>query len=301
MILNISYLRRHPELLQYALGIPHSQFVSLCNLFVPALRKQEVLWLKHPRLRSPGGGRKPHLRSDWEKLFFILFYYKTYPTFRFAQLLWGFDKRNVQIWVRRLEQILCASIGYEIRLPVRQVRSFHHWIEVCPQLNAFIVDCTERSIRRPQDAQTQEFYYSGKKKRHTVKNQIVVDPHTKKILAVDDLVEGKRHDKTVFEDSWIYTRIPKRAQALGDSAYQGVDHPLLRFLTLQKKPPGGELTDREKANNKTLSSIRVRVEHPLAYLKHFNILSHVFRGQIKRADIPFQNISCLYNFTRHDH
>lgn len=301
MIFNLLYLKRHPELLQYAIGVTHSQFVSLSVLFVSALRKQELLWLKQPRLRSPGGGRTPHLRSDWEKLFFILFYYKTYPTFRFAQLLWGLDKRNVQIWVRRLETVLHEAVGHELSLPIRQVRNFHHWVEICPQLREFIIDCTERFVQRPQDAQAQQFFYSGKKKRHTVKNQIVVDPHTRRILAVEGLMEGKRHDKTVFEDSWIYTRIPKHAQALGDSAYQGVDHPFLRLITLQKKPPGGVLTDREKANNNTLSAIRVRVEHPFAYLKHFNILSQVFRSRIQRADLPFQNIACLYNFTRNDH
>lgn len=298
MILNLFYLRRHPELLQYAIGINHSQFVSLYSKFIPALRKNELLWLKQPRLRLPGGGRKPHLKSDWEKLFFILFYYKTYPTFRLAQLLWGLDKRNIQIWVRKLEKVLFTALGYELALPVRQIRNLNHWIEICPQLKEFIVDCTERLVRRPKNEVNQQFYYSGKKKRHTVKNQILVNPESRRIISVSGTVEGKRHDKKLFEDSFIYTRIPKRSQALGDSAYQGVDHPYLRLITPGKKPPGGELTEMAKVNNQTISSVRVRVEHPFAYLKHFNILSQVFRGQIKRADLPFKNMACLYNFTR---
>lgn len=298
MILNISYLKAHRELLQYAIGINRSQFISLYPKFIPALRQNELRWLKQPRLRFPGGGRKPRLKSDRERLFFILFYYKTYPTFRLAQLLWGPDKRNVQIWVRRLEAVLFAALGHEIALPKRQVRSLNHWIEACPQLAEFIVDCTERLIRRPKDLVNQKLYYSGKRKRHTVKNQFLVNPRSRKILTVENPVEGKKHDKKLFEQSWVYTRIPQQAEAMADSGYQGVDHPYLKLATPQKKPPGGELTEMEKRNNKTISAIRVRVEHPLAYLKHFNILSQVFRGQINRTDLPFKNIACLYNFTR---
>lgn len=301
MILNLFYLRRHPELLQYAIGINHSQFVSLYSKFIPALRENELLWLKQPRLRSPGGGRKSHLKSDWEKLFFILFYYKTYPTFRLAQLLWGLDKRNVQLWVRRLERVLFESIGHELNLPVRQVRNLNHWIEICPQLKEFIVDCTERLVRRPKNKVNQQFYYSGKKKRHTVKNQILVNPESRRIISISPTVEGKRHDKKLFEDSYIYTRIPKRARALADLGYQGVDHPYLKLLIPQRKPSGKKLPEMAKHNNKAISAIRVRVEHPFSYLKHFNILSQVFRGQIKRADLPFKNMACLYNFTRSYH
>ena len=298
MIFNLSNLCIHPDVFQGVTGIKYSQFQALLTKFGPVLRHREQLWLKHPRLRLPGGGRKPALKSDMEKLFFILFYYKTYPTFRFASALFDLDKRNVQLWVRRLEPVLFGALGYELTLHTTRVRNFNHWFQVCPQLKEFIVDCSERQIRRPKDANNWQFYYSGKKKRHTVKNQILVNPRDQRILSVSETVEGKRHDKQVFEDSWVYTRIPKKAKALGDSAYQGVHHPFLRLTTPVKKPPGGELPREMKAQNRLISQVRVRVEHPLSYLKHFNILSQVFRGQIHRADLPFKTIACIYNFTR---
>ncbi|MCP5061611.1 MAG: transposase family protein, partial [Ignavibacteriae bacterium] len=37
----------------------------------------------------------------------------------------------------------------------------------------FFVDATEQQIQRPK--KSQKHYYSGKKKKHTLKNQIVVD------------------------------------------------------------------------------------------------------------------------------
>jgi hypothetical protein len=39
----------------------------------------------------------------------------------------------------------------------------------------FVHDGTERPINRPQDPQEQHLYYSGKQKKHTIKNDIVMD------------------------------------------------------------------------------------------------------------------------------
>ena len=43
-----------------------------------------------------------------------------------------------------------------------------------PGFLAFI-DCTEQQIPRPADNKRKKAYYSGKKKRHTVKTQIMVN------------------------------------------------------------------------------------------------------------------------------
>jgi len=293
----LSHLRKHPESLQYLVGINYSQFRLLLPKFSLALRQRETSWLKQSRLRAIGGGRKSTLKSDFEKLLFILFYYKVYPTFRFVAVLFDLDKRNCQIWVRRLELVLQQTVDYQLALPVRQVSHFRHWFEVCPQLKEFIVDCSERQIQRPNQV-SQEFYYSGKKKHHTIKNQILVNPRNKRILAVSNTVEGKRHDKQVFVDDPVFLKLPPGSKALGDSAYVGIHHPFLKLVTPVKKPPGMELGEMDKHNNKSISQIRVRVEHPLAYLKHFNILSQKFRNKISTADLPFRNIACLYNFSR---
>lgn len=293
----LPHLRKYPESLQYLVGIKYSQFKFLLPKFSLALRQTETSWLKQPRSRAAGGGRKPILKSDFEKLLFILFYYKVYPTFRFAAVLFDLDKRNCQIWVRRLENVLKQTVDYQLNLPTRKVSHYRHWFEVCPGLKEVLVDCSERVIQRP-DKKIQEFYYSGKKKHHTVKNQILVHPRSKRILAVSDTVEGKRHDKQVFEDDAVFLKFPPGARGLGDSAYQGIHHPFLKILTPAKKLPGRELGEMDKNNNTAISQIRVRVEHPLAYLKHFNILSQRFRSRISRADLPFRNIACLYNFSR---
>ncbi len=298
-MINQEYLLKHRELFQCANGIPYTQFRFLLPKFSAALRRaeHEKAWSKK-RIRETGGGRKATIKTDEEKLFFILWYYKIYPTFRFAQIEFGFDKRNIQLWVRFLEQVLFAALGYELELPKRKIRNQQEWLEVCPQLSDFLVDSTERVIQRPKDKEKQKQYYSGKKKHHTVKNQLFVSPITKKILAVSATVEGKRSDKTLFVDDPLYTSIPPNAKGTADKAYIGIDHPFLTWTIPKKKPKGKELSEEDKETNKQISKIRIYVEHPNAYMKHFNILSNRFRSRIEQSELPLKTIAAIYNFTR---
>ncbi len=300
------YLLKHPELFQYACGIKYTQFVDLLPKFSIALRQSEYkkAYLKE-RLRDIGGGRKATLKTDTEKLFFILLYYKAYPTFRFAQVLFEFDKRNIQLWKEYLAPVLFLSLGYELTLKIRlhRINSFESWIQEYPELKSFIVDCTERQVQRPKDAKTQTEHYSGKKKHHTVKNQILVSPHTRKVLTVSDTTPGTIHDKKLFDTDPLFGYVPENSLMLADLGYQGTENsnPRLKVLLPKKKPPGGELTESEKQNNKAISQIRVRVEHPFSYLKHFNILSQRFRGRVtnqQNLDLPIKTIAAIYNFTR---
>lgn len=304
------YLLKHPELFQYAIGVKFDQFNELKPKFSRALRKAETLKAySKTRLRDVGGGRKAALKGDFEKLFFILLYYKTYPTFRFASCIFEFDKRNVQLWKDFLAPVLFSALGYELKLKKRlhRINSFERWILEYPELKEFLVDATERAIQRPKGTPTkpnlQQEYYSGKKKYHTVKNQIIVSPLSRRILAVSDTTKGTIHDKKLFDQDPLFDYIPENSTAMADLGYQGTENRNLRLKIVlpQKKRPGEELTEEEKLNNKTISQIRVRVEHPISYLKHFNILSQKFRGRVtnqQNLDLPFKTISAIYNFTR---
>ncbi len=63
-------------------------------------RRYEMGFEQGNRKRKPGGGRKGNLKSSTEKLFFILFYFKCYPTFDVLGLLFNLNRstacRNVQ-------------------------------------------------------------------------------------------------------------------------------------------------------------------------------------------------------------
>lgn len=299
--MNYLYLLKNTFLFPYVIGITYSQFEQLLPKFSYALRQAEQKKAYEKiRVRDVGAGRKPTLQTDRQKLFFIFFYYKVYPTFRFAQVLFQFAYSNIYLWKEFLEPVLSATLGYQLHLPVVKVRGLTGFWEICPLLREFIADATERHIQRPKNHTQQQFYYSGKKKRHTVKNQILLSPRSRRILSVSATVEGKRHDKKLLEDDGTIYRAPPKAKGLGDSGYAaaGELNGLISFVTPFKKPKGTELTETQKETNHALSSLRVRVEHPLAYLKHFNILAHRFRNKIHKAHTPFVTLAAMYNFSR---
>jgi len=299
------YLLKYPHLFPAVLGISQSQFLSLLPKFSCALRRAEnQKAFSKKRLRQPGAGRKPAVfKCDIAKLFFILFYYKVYPTFRLASVFFQLDIHSIFYWKEFLEPVLSQTIDYQLQLPKVKARVLNDVIKVCPQLSEFIADATERYIQRSQNSKVQKLYYSGKKKRHTVKNHILVNPRNKRILAVSSTVEGKKHDKKLLEEDPILIHAPPNAKALTDTGYQGMNDstPWIKFVMPKKKPPGGKLSSSDKRNNKQISSIRVKGEHPFAYLKHFNVLQHTFRNQIDKAHTPFVTLATLYNFTRTHH
>ncbi len=295
------YLLKHPDLFPAVIGITRVQFDLIVTKVHPILfRIRKTREIDPERLRVPGGGRKSKFETDEQLVFLILFYYKVYPTFRLAQVIFQVDKMTIFRWVEFMKLVLFEALGYELSLPTKKITHLGQLLTVCPALKEFIADATERRIQRSKNKTVQEFYYSGKKKYHTVKNQLVVDPRTKRILAVSQTVEGKRHDKKLAEDDSTLLRVPPGSVGMGDSGYQGGEaiNPLIKFIYPKKKPKKRELTPGEKTTNRGISQIRIRVEHPISYLKHFNILSQTFRNKIKRADLPFKTITCIYNFTR---
>lgn len=120
--MNYSYLLKHTELFPDAIGITHKQFEFMYKKFVVALRKAESEKAhKTKRIREVGGGRKSVLQTDRQKLFFILFYYKVYPTFRLLQIVFELDKHNAHYWKTFLEPVLLSAIGYQLDLPIKRV------------------------------------------------------------------------------------------------------------------------------------------------------------------------------------
>lgn len=301
--MNYQYLLKNKQLFPAAIGINYSQFKALLDKFSPKLKEAERLKAySFKRLRAPGAGRKAFLNSDAKKLFFILFYYKVYPTLQLAQLIFHFDKENIRRWKIFLEKVLHDTLGYQLALPTIKVKQLSQVLTICPQLKHFIIDATERPINRPKH--NQKFFYSGKKKKHTLKNHTFVDPKSKKILAISKTAQGKMHDKKLAEDDPLWLTIPPGSIGMGDLGYQAMDqiNPFVKFITPYKKPKGKDLSDFQKQNNKQISSIRVRSEHPFAFMKHFNILSNKLRIRLNAnptlAHLPFENIACIYNFTR---
>ena len=84
------------------------------------------------------------------KLLFILFYFKFYPVQEVQGYLFGMGQGQAWDWIHRLTKILNQALGYEKQLPARKNRDIEQILAACPGLE-FIIDGTERPIRRPKD------------------------------------------------------------------------------------------------------------------------------------------------------
>lgn len=79
-----------------------------------------------------------------------------------------------------------------------------------------IADITEQPTQRP--AKKQKKYFSGKKKRHAFKTEIVIKDNGQ-ILAVSRMFPGKRHDFRIRKES---KPLPYFSNKYVDSGYQGL-------------------------------------------------------------------------------
>ncbi len=153
----------------------------------------------------------------------------------------------------------------------RYGRSAEQWTP--SKVERVIIDSFETPIRRPSNNERQKRYYSGNKKRHTLKTQIATD-HKGEVLCVGTPHRGPQADIKVYEEdelSSLLTEIPK----LGDKAYCDQKHP--EIVTPHKKPKGKELSEEQRAENKLLSSHRVYVEHGIRRVKGFRIVRDEYR------------------------
>jgi len=246
------------------------------------------------RQRERGGGRSGALPSLEDKLLFILFYFKVYPVQEVQGYVFGMGQTQAGEWIHRLAPILNQALGYEKQLPARKAQDIGQVLQMCPDLE-FIMDGTERPIRRPKNKQKQEDHYSGKKKRHRVKNNVVTQKRTKKVKVLSATCEGKKHDKKLADEQAI--PFPKGSKVWKDTGFQGYEPEGVTTYQPMKKPKGKELTTEQKQNNQELSRERIGVEHSIGGIKVFRIVHDIFRNFREDFDDLVMETACgLHNW-----
>ena len=282
------------SVLQSLTGLSRREFDRLLVTFARAWQEAEATRrAQAPRRRHVGGGRKGWIPTLADKLLFILFYVRQYPVQRVQAVLFGMNKSQADAWIHRLLPVLEQALGHEVALPLRPGASMEEMRARCPEL-IYWLDGTERPQVRPQDPERQTSHYSGKKKRHTVKNTVVADSK-RRIVFLGETVEGKRHDKPLAEDD--APPFPAQSRIGADSGYQGYHPPGVTVTTPLKKPRGGELLEEEKACNRRLSRLRVVVENALGGTKINRIVHDTFRGRLSGFDDQALLVSVgLHNF-----
>jgi len=230
-----------------------------------------------------GGGRKARLGSSEAKLFYILFYFKCYPTFDLAGFLFDLDRSQTHESMHGLQPILEAALGEKLALPERKLRSLEAFIEAFPEVERVMIDGTERPIQRPQAAAQQKLHYSGKKRRHTRKHLAAVDQR-KRVLVLSKARERKLHDKKFHDDEDIAGSIPDEIPIELDLGFLGVNKQYDNIRIPHKKPKGGALTEAQSADNRALSQSRVVCENAFAGMKRYGAVRDVYRTHIEAFD-----------------
>lgn len=186
--------------------------------------------------------------------------------------------------IRKIEDILIKSRAFT--LPGKKRLSSSNY-----QLEVVVVDVTETPIERPKKNIHQ--FYSGKKKRHTLKSQVVVEQATGQIICTAH-GKGKEHDFRLFKNSKV--RLRAEIKCLADKGYQGIQKIHTNSCIPKKKPRGSELSNEAKKSNRELAKLRVVGEHIHRQLKVFRILSERYRNRRQRFGLRFNLIAGLYNY-----
>lgn len=138
----------------------------------------------------------------------------------------------------------------------------------------------------------QKQFYSGKKKKHTLSVQVLIDLASLEILCTA-YGEGKQQDFGLFKRSEL--EVAESVEILADKGYQGIARFHPRSFIPFKKPRGGTLSQTQKAYNRELAKARIKIEHVFAKLKVFRILSERYRNRRQRFGLRFNLIASLYN------
>ncbi|WP_438836580.1 IS5 family transposase [Streptococcus pluranimalium] len=198
---------------------------------------------------------------------------------------------------RTYEQIAADFAVHETNLIRRS-----HWVEktlvrrgfnvgkaIIKDGDTIIIDATEVNICRPKK---QELNDSGKKKCHTIKAQAIVSSEGK--IHFLDTAISNCHDMKLFRLS----RRPLLAAKviLADSGYQGLNKIYPQAITPRKSSKYRPLTEEDKAYNRALSSIRIKVENIFAKVKVFKIFSTTYRNHKKRFNLRMNLVAGIINF-----
>jgi IS5 family transposase len=135
-------------------------------------------------------------------------------------------------------------------------------------------------------------WYSGKKKRYTIKTQVIINGETQEIICIAQAT-GKTHDFKLFKDEFI--GIDELIQVLADSGYQGIVELHANSKTPIKKKKNQELTEEQKRYNRELSRVRILIENVNRRIKRFKIMCDRYRNKRKRHGLRMTLICGLHN------
>jgi hypothetical protein len=149
-------------------GLERGEFSKLLPYFKKMLSQSKRTLEGKERQKQCVNYSNSPLPSHEDKLFFILVYFKQYPTQSFMGTSFGMSQPKANLWIHFLSPVLQNTLSSSQLSPSRNSNELLN-----EDGSLFSHDGTERPIQRPK--KEQRTYYSGKKKTHTVKNNVLAN------------------------------------------------------------------------------------------------------------------------------
>ena len=295
MVLNYQRVQEHPRVFRALTSLDVQAFEQLLPSFRQAWDGYvQEHFIDRPRQRRYGAGRKPTLQTAEDKLLFILVYLKCYPLQEVLGFLFGMSQSQANVWIHRLSEVLTKALELGGSLPERDPEKLPE-VLADYQVWDFLLDGTERRRQRPKDPEEQRRFYSGKKKAHTVKNNVIVHAATGQIAYLGPTCEGKRHDKRLADEEGY--AFPPNSVLVQDTGFQGFSPERVIVLQPKKKPRGKPMPGPQRVLNRVVSRFRIQVEHAIAGVKRCRIVKEVFRSTQPGFIDTVVEVACgLHNF-----
>lgn len=145
-------------------GMSREKFNQLAILFAgayPAIQQERLQQKVIKRL--PAGGSHGVFDSDEKRLFFILFYLKTYPTFDVLGFHFDLSAGHAHDYVKEFMPVLRRALEQVEAFPERSFETVKQFQQAIDKYNSIVIDGVEMTCVRPRDEVTQADRYSGKK------------------------------------------------------------------------------------------------------------------------------------------
>lgn len=297
-MLSYERLSKKPLLFKSFTGLTVKEFDDIYdNEIIKRYTKHEIQRLSKRKNRERGIGAGRHFKLDVKNRFLMfLVYYRLYITYTLAGFLFDLDQSNICRDIQKIESLIrkCVPIPQKLYNITKRLKTPEEVEKYFPGFLAFI-DSTEQQIPRPIDNKRRETFYSGKKKRHTVKTQLIVN---NKGIIIHKLryKKGRRHDYDIYKEN--HPLIPKDVLNVFDLGYLGVEkdfHEQKSYIPNRKKK-NQNLSQEDKEYNKSHSKRRIVIEHTICRLKKYRILSDIFRNKLRKYNRILELVSGLINY-----
>ena len=176
VLMSYTRLSKRPLLFRSFTGLEISEFNEIYTEIESKYNEHERKRLSRTKRERKVGAGRPFKLKVRERFLMLLVYYRLYITYTLSGFLFDLDQSNVCRDISIIEPLvkLCIPLPKKLYKRTRRLRTIDEVEEYFPGFKAFI-DSSEQEIPRPKNKRRRKSYYSGKKKKHTVKTQYMVN------------------------------------------------------------------------------------------------------------------------------